>query len=221
MLICTTASLKQHRKGRIFVKFRYITIEREYGSGARMIGNKLAQKLDIPCYGTQILEMAAQKLNTTVERIRSLEEKSVGSLLYTIEMMGRIANGDTNTAPKSVQIHAQEQSIIQELAKRGPAVFVGRCAGFALRNEKRVLHVFIRSDWETRKRRVIEEYGINPGLAESYMRQIDKRRANYYFINTGKRWKDPEEYHMLLDSSAIGIDNCADILAAAMKEQTA
>lgn len=53
------------------------------------------------------------------------------------------------------------------------------------------------------------------------MKQIDKRRANYYFANTGKRWKDPAEYHMLLDSSAIGIDNCVDILAAAMKEQTA
>ena len=203
------------------MKFRYITIEREYGSGARMIGNKLAERLGVPCYGTQILEMAAKKLDTTVERARSLEEKSVGSLLYTIEMMGRIANGDTNSAPKSVQLHATEQSIIQELAKMGPAVFVGRCAGFALRNEKQVFHVFIRADWETRKRRVIDEYGVNPGLAESFMKQIDKRRANYYFANTGKRWKDPAEYHMLLDSSAIGIDNCVDILAAAMKEQTA
>lgn len=202
------------------MKFKYITIEREYGSGARMIGDRLARRLDMPCYGTQILEMAAKKLDTTVERIRSLEEKSVGSLLYTIEMMGRIANGDTNSAPKSVQLYATEQLIIQELAKTGPAVFVGRCAEFALRNEKRVLHVFIRADRETRKKRVIEEYGVNPGLAEAYMKQIDKRRANYYFSSTGKRWKDPEEYHMLLDSSAVGIDNCVDILAAAMKEQT-
>ncbi len=198
------------------MKFRYVTIEREYGSGARIIGDKLAQKLDIPCYSTRVLELAAQRMHTTAENVRHLEEKSVGSLLYTIEMIGRIANGDTNSVPESVQLHAVEQEIIQELSRRGPAVFLGRCAGYALRNEKNVLHVFIRADWETRKRRVTEEYGIIAGVAEQRMKQTDKRRSNYYLSNTGRHWKDPKEYHMILDSSAIGIDNCVDILAAAM-----
>lgn len=200
------------------MKFRYITIEREYGSGARQIGIKLGEKLGIPCYGVQILEMAAKKLNVSLEEVRTLEEKSVGSLLYTIEMMGRIANGATNSAPKSVQLYATEQAIIQELAKRGPAVFVGRCAGYALRNEKNVLRVFIYSNSEDKKRRIVNEYGIESDMADAMMKKIDKRRANYYFSNTGKRWKDPEEYNMELDSSAIGIDNCVDILASAMRQ---
>ena len=200
------------------MKYRYITIEREYGSGAREIGHRLSEKTGISCYGTEILAMAAGKMQMSESQARSLEEKSVGSLLYTIEMMAKVNNGAAEHAPDSVRLYSYEQQIIRNLAGCGPAIFIGRCAGNALRDYQGVLRVYVHADPQVRLARIVDEYGIAPGNAESYMKQTDKRRANFYFSNTGHKWTEFRQYNLVLDSSELGILNCVDLIESLMQK---
>ena len=71
--------------------YKIIAIEREYASGGSEIGERLAAKLGIPCYGREILERAAQARGTTPEQIVHMEEATTGSFLYTIALAAKLA----------------------------------------------------------------------------------------------------------------------------------
>lgn len=81
------------------MKYRYITIEREYGSGGSTIGKELSKVCNVPCYGREILETVAQKRGISVERIDQYEEKATGSLMYSLFLMNRVQAGDANMLP--------------------------------------------------------------------------------------------------------------------------
>ena len=69
------------------MNIRYITIEREFGSGGTKIARCLSESTGIPCYGKEILENASKKLNMSIDEIEKYEENVTNSLLYTIHMM--------------------------------------------------------------------------------------------------------------------------------------
>lgn len=195
------------------MKTRYITIEREYGSGATRIGRSLSEATGIPCYGQEILENVSKRTNRTVEEITQYEESVPSSLLYTLFMMGQANSGNSEMLSKEGYMFVAEQEEIQKLAKKGKAIFVGRCASEALKDEAGVVKVFIRCTNESEKtNRIVEDYGIDKALVDRTRKQIDKRRANYYYANTAKKWNDYSNYDIVLDSGVIGIEGCVKIL---------
>ena len=104
--------------------------------------------------------------------------------------------------------------MIRRLAADGPAVFLGHCACEALKDHEGVINVFIRcTDEEKRMRRVTGEYGIPASKADAVMRKFDKKRANYYYVNTVRRWDDFSNYDIVLDSGRLGAGCCADMLS--------
>lgn len=100
------------------------------------------------------------------------------------------------------------------MAAVGSAVFVGHCASEALKDTPGVLRVFIRSSEEEKRKRITEKYGIAESKVESTMRKFDHKRANYYYVNTSRKWTDFNNYDMILDSGNIGVDGCVSILKA-------
>lgn len=200
------------------MKFRYITIEREYGSGGTKIGRRLAEVCGVPCYGKEILEEVARKQGIPVERINQYEEKATSSLLYTMFVMSRVQSGDPNMLTAEGKVFLEEQLEIRRLAMNGPAIFLGHCASDALRDQKGVVKVFIHSENETEvKNRIINDYGIAPEEVESTRRFYNKKRAGYYRANTGNEWKDLKNYDVVLDSSKLGIEGCVNILRGAFE----
>ena len=195
------------------MNFYHIAIEREYGSGATEIGQKLAQKTGMEFYGKELLELAAAEMNTTPAELQRLEEKSINSLLYTVEMLSRMQQGEVEGLPGNGVLHITERKIIQEAAKYKSSIFIGRSAVCSLNDRTDVLRVFIKSDREHRRKRAVQEYGIPAEDADSTLRKMDKRRANYFFSNTGHKWADPDNYDIILDSGQLGIDRCVDILS--------
>ena len=183
-------------------KIAIITIEREYASGGSEIGKRVSQRLGIPVYGHEILEMAAKRGNTTPEYIEHLEETDTNSLLYSLLMMAKTAVGQPAQISGNDALNLLEARIIEEMARRGRCVIVGRCAGWILRDRRDVLNVFIHADEETRIKR-----------AAATLRQFDRRRANFYHANTNLAWKEKDGYHMVLDSGKLGIGACADLIA--------
>ena len=195
------------------MKFRYITIEREYGSGGTKIARRLSEVSGVPCYGREILEAVAKKQGIPVERINQYEEKATGSLIYSMFVMSRVQTGDPNMLTKEGKVFLDEQLEIRRLAMEGPAIFLGHCASDALRDQKGVIKVFIHSENEEEvKNRIAKDYGIAPGDVESTRRFYNKKRAGYFRANTGNEWKDLKNYDVVLDSPKLGIEGCVNIL---------
>lgn len=195
------------------MKFRYITIEREYGSGGTKIGRELSKVSGVPCYGREILEAVAKKRGITEDQINRYEESVTGSLLYTIFVMGRMQSGNQDMLTEEGKIFLDEQLEIRRLAMDGPAIFLGHCASEALRDQKGVIKVFIRSsDDQELKKRIEEDYQITKDKVESTRRYYNKKRAGYYRANTGNDWKDIKNYDLILDSAVLGIDGCVKVL---------
>lgn len=195
------------------MQVKYITIEREYGSGGTKIARLLSERTGIPCYGKEILESVSRRLNVSVDDLETYEENMTGSFLYTFYMMAKANDGDSNMLSKEGQIFIEEQEEIQNIAKNGSAVFVGHCASEALKEEKGVLKVFIHcSDDKEKENRIIEEYGIKKPEVEKIRKQFDKKRANYYYANTTRKWNDYKNYDIVLNSAALGIEGCVSIL---------
>ena len=195
------------------MKFRYITIEREYGSGGTKIARRLSEVSGVPCYGREILEAVAKKQGIPVERINQYEEKATGRLIYSMFVMSRVQTGDPNMLTKEGKVFLDEQLEIRRLAMEGPAIFLGHCASDALRDQKGVIKVFIHSENEEEvKNRIAKDYGIAPGDVESTRRFYNKKRAGYFRANTGNEWKDLKNYDVVLDSAKLGIEGCVNIL---------
>lgn len=198
------------------MKYDVITIEREYASGGREIGQKLAERLQIPYYGREILQMAAERIGAKPEYIEHMDETAPNSLLFSLYTMSSAAPFDATTVSPESALHQAESQIIRELAAEGPCVMVGRCAGAILRERPNVLRVFIHADTEARRRRAADVYGQKKRPIDPILRKYDKRRANYYSFYSAQKWDSRSEYHLMLDSSQLGIDRCVDILAAAI-----
>ena len=199
--------------GGMKMKFRYITIEREYGSGGTNIARKLSEVTGVPCYGQEILEAVAKKQGIPVERINRYEEKATGSLIYAMFVMSRVQAGDPNMLTTEGKVFLDEQLEIRRLSMKGPAIFLGHCASEALRDQKNLVKVFIHSEDENEvKKRITEDYGIAPADVESTRKFYNKKRAGYFRANTGNEWKDLKNYDIVLDSSKLGIEGCVNIL---------
>lgn len=195
------------------MKARYITIEREYGSGGTKIARRLAEETGIPCYGREILEAVSKSQNISVEEIEKYEENVTSSFLYSLYVMGQASRGNTDLLSREGHLFVAEQAEIQRLARDGKAIFLGHCASEALKNQKNVVRVFIRSSHEEeRKKRIQEEYGIQESMVESTRKHFDKKRANYYYANTGHKWNDWNNYDIVLDSGTLGSDGCVAVL---------
>ena len=196
------------------MKYNYLTIEREYGSAGTKIARRLSEVCGVPCYGPEILEAVADRLDISVDDIQRYEETVSRSLLYTFSLLGQSSTtGNLDSLSPEDQIFLEEQMEIRRLADGGPAIFLGHCASEAIRDRNGVVKVFIHANDSDKRRRIIEDYRIAPENVKSTCRRMDKKRANYYFANTSRQWKDLKNYDIVLNSSGLGIDGCVTALS--------
>lgn len=189
---------------------RIITISREFGSGGRTIGRETAEKLGIPCYDQELIHKIAEESGFTAEYVRERgEHSSHGSWLASV-----LSDRDYNGRSPQDLLWAAQRKIILDLAQQGPCVIVGRCADYILRDTADCLTVFIHSDMEKRAERIVKQYGERPEAPEKRLRDKDKRRATYYQFYTDMKWGEVQNYHVALDSGALGIEKCVDILVS-------
>ena len=199
-----------------------ITIARQYGSGGREIGQKIAELLGIPLYDKEIITDAASKGELNEELIRNADETAANSLLYTLAM-GSNPVGVTMhfgyKMPLNDKLFILQSELIKEYAKNGSCVIIGRCSDYVLRDEKDVLRLFIYGDLEHRKARVQERHPeIKSSQIIDVINKTDKRRASYYNFYTGSKWAKFDNYDMAVNSSTLGIEGTAHLIAQVAKE---
>lgn len=200
-----------------------ITIGRQYGSGGRMIGKKLAEALGISFYNREIIELAAQKSGMSEEAFEKVDETAASSLLYSIAtgayMFGNYVSPQVDL-PLNDKLFILQSEIIKSIANKESCVIVGRCADYILKDRKDVVNVFIHASKEVRKERAINEYGITMNKADNYLAKIDKKRSTYYNYYTGEKWGYSTNYHLCLDSGVLGIDGCVHMIESFIQEQS-
>ena len=186
---------------------RIITISREFGSGGRTIGKKVAEKLGIPCYDAELIHKIAQQSGFSENYIKDAGEYTPGGFLSSA--FTSRAFGPTNED----YLWKVQYQIITELADKGPCVIVGRCADYILKDKADCLNVFIHADMQYRAERIVREYGEREESPEQRLRDKDKRRAAYHRFYTNMKWGHAQNYHLCLDSGVLGIDKCVEVIA--------
>lgn len=198
-----------------------ITIARQYGSGGREIGEKVAKILGLPLYDRELIADAAAKGNLNEEIIKKADESSANSLLYTLAMGSNVLGTTMHFGykmPLNDKLFILQSEAIKEYANEGSCVVIGRCADYVLRDEPNLLRIFIYGDIDHREARVLERH---PELKSSQVIDVinktDKRRSSYYNFYTGNKWGKYDNYDMAINSSTLGIDNAAELIADVAK----
>lgn len=187
---------------------KIITISRQFGSGGRSIGKKLAIELGIKCYDAEIIEKIAKESGYAKEYIEEQGEYSSYTSVLGHALQARDYKGNTNAD----NIWFMQKKIIEDLANKESCIIVGRCADYILKDRKDVLKVFIHSSLENRSKRIVEQYGQTDKDPIFRLKDKDKRRATYYEFYTDIKWGDANNYDIALDSGTFGIDKCVEIL---------
>ncbi len=185
-----------------------VTISREYGSGGRLIAQKLAERLSIPLYDRQIISMTAKKSGLAEEYVEKSEQQGT-SFLYTIA-----TNWDGSSV--ATQLYLAEFDAIRELADKGPCVLLGRCANYVLEDYKNCINVFIYAPIEEKIRRAELEYGVKEKNMRHYIQKRDKARAAYYEHFASHTWGKAQNYDLCINSG-MGIDLVVDLLESAYR----
>lgn len=186
-----------------------ITIGRQFGSGGREIGKKLAEELGIKFYDKEMLSRAAKESGICEEIFKSHDEKPTNSFLYSLVMdtysFGYGGNAYSDM-PINHRVFLAQFDTIKKIADEGPCVLVGRCADYALDTYNNVISIFIQADLETRISRVAHNFDLPVNKAKDMIIKTDKKRASYYNYYTNKKWGDAASYDLCLNSAELGID---------------
>ena len=179
-----------------------ITIGREFGSGGREIGEKLAQKLGINFYDKNLIELAAKRSGLDADSVAHSDEKAPGLFV----------SGYTPTV--SDQLFFAQSDLVRSLADNESFVIVGRCANSVLYGYADTLDVFIYAPLSDRIERIKQRYLIETSeKARKEINRIDKIRRSYYQYYTEYRWGSKEGFDVMVNSSLLGIDGTVDLLA--------
>lgn len=188
---------------------KVITIARQYGSGGREIGRKLAEAYEIPFYDNEIITRAAKETGFAEAAFEHVEDKAANSLLYSIAMgMNMFNNQEAGYSGLSLddRIFLAQSNVIRRVVKEGPCVIVGKCADYILKDKENVVNIFIKASVDFRIRRSIQIDGLPEAKAAELVLKKDKSRANYYKYHSGERWDNVLNYDMAIRSDLCGID---------------
>jgi len=178
-----------------------ITIAREHGTAGKQIGQAVAEKLNIPCYYKEMTAIAAKESGLASEFISNInsDENAVMQELYL----------RTNVVQQAI---IAQDKVIKMIAEAGSCVLVGRSADYVLRHKKNLVRIFIYAPKDYRTKKVMEMYGDTWDEGKKNIERSDMARATYYRNISGKKWGDPHQYELCIDSS-IGTQKCVDVIA--------
>ena len=184
---------------------RIITIAREYGSGGRLIAQKVAQKVGLVYYDNEVIDLAAREMGMDVDAIRKVAEQKSSSFMYTM-------SSSAFSLPLNDQVFVMQSKIIRHLANHDSCIIVNGCADYILEDYDDVLSIFIHAPLESRIRRVKEDYQEVHADYKKYVTKRDKGRSNYYNYYTTKKWGHLKNFDLTINSD-LGIDEVATIIA--------
>ena len=199
-------------------KYNYLALDSLYSSGGFTIGKKVAERLGIPYHNQDILEKSALSLGVELPKAKKAEETVASSVIYGLSLASNPDMFNDGRLPMADKLFIEEAKVIREYASTEDGfVVIGRCSDVILGNKSDCLRVFICAEMQDRINRATQEYSVKPIDVEKVIRRNDRRRTSFYEFNTSKKWGYRDNYHLILNSSALGIDGCVDIIVNLMQ----
>ena len=173
----------------------------------------MAEKIGVPLYHKEIIDMAARESGLSADIIESAELAAKSSFSYTLSSAVSFGEGFGGEAiSMNEKLFLAQFDVITEIGEKGEGVIVGRCADYVLRDDPDVINVFIYGETEDKIRRCVEEYGDDEAEVEKKMATYDKARRNYYNYHTSRKWGDYKNYDLAINSSLVGEEGAADVI---------
>ena len=192
-----------------------ITIGREFGSGGREVGRRLAEELGYEYYDKEIITEIAKKTKLSEEYLQDVIEKKPHRL-FPITIGQTLAFSDNYSYQQMQDIYDAQVDILKELAEKSNCVIVGRCADVILK-DYHPFRIFVYADMDSKIKRCLErntdKKELPVKMVEKYIKQIDKHRADYYQFYTGLKWGDKANYDLLLNTTNANIKEVTKALA--------
>jgi cytidylate kinase len=192
-----------------------ITIGRQFGSGGREIGDKLAKAYDIKYYDRELLARASKESGFCEEILMNHDERPTNSFLYNL-VIDTYSFGYNSSSfvdmPISQKVFLAQFDTIKKVADEGPCVIVGRCADYALEGRDDVINLFIYADESFKVGRIMEQYNLDEAKARDMIVKKDKQRQSYYNYYTNRKWGKAESYDLCINSAVLGIDGSVKLI---------
>jgi len=198
-----------------------ITIGREFGSGGKYIGERLAEELNLKLYDKELLSKVAEESGMDLETLEEIDEKQEQSFWYSfatslysqesLETLGEI--------PSNEKIFIEQSKIIEELAEKDDCIIIGRCSNIILKNKPNVLNIFVYSSELDFKVQRKMKYGDFENVLEviKTIERVDRERQTYYNYFTKSDWGDRNNYDLMIDTSKIGVENSVKLIKEYLK----
>jgi cytidylate kinase len=202
-----------------------ITVSRQYGAGGSEVATRVARALGWRVVDNELVERVAARAGLAPEDVAQLEER----VSTFIERLARTLVAATpellvppeagGTAPSMSEAHLVRvtELVVEEVAAEGKVVLVGRAASAVLARERDAIHVKVVAPREWRIRAVAEQLGISPAEAATMADETDKMRTRYHRQYYQRDWADPANYHLVLNTAALGLDGVAELVVARAK----
>lgn len=190
-----------------------VVVGRQFGSGGRRIGRRLAARLGLTYYDKEVLSEAAQRFGFSQTIFARYDEKRPSAIRSFLSNAFGVPDSYMQNAMSCESIYAAQSRVISELADEGGCVFVGRSADYILRHRPNLISIFLHAPAETRARELLkrgEVSSLADGLERA--RRLDRRREEYYNYFTGRQWGKADNYHLSVDTSVMDDDSIIDLI---------
>ncbi|MFI3297896.1 MAG: MATE family efflux transporter [bacterium] len=194
-----------------------ITINRQFASGGREVGKRLADALDIAYYDKELLHAIAEKSGFSKKFVEEYDEVAIKNYHFTYGH----AFSSYNSSPMT-QLLKKQSETLQQIAENENLVIIGRCADYILR-DKNPFKVFIySSDMDARIKRCYEKVPEDVGVKtevemKNNIQRVDKKRSEYYEHYTDQEWIDMSNYNLCIDTSKVGVKGAVELILKAIE----
>ena len=186
---------------------KVITVGREFGSGGRELGRRLAEELGVEYYDQEILGEIVKRTNFVASYIREVDER-MPHALYPITVGKTLLHIEDYSLQQAQEVFQKQSQILRELAEKSDCVIVGRCADYVLR-EFQPYRIFVYASMESRLQRCRARMRAQETWSDEELkrqiRRIDRRRAKYYEFHTERTWGDKKNYDLCINTSRLTI----------------
>ncbi len=198
-----------------------ITISHQVGSGGAVLGQKLSERLGIPFVDREILKRVSEQLHLAEAEVEHRQERLTsfwGSFARTLELFDPAKSLSADRyIPSDKELFQLESEYISRIAEKSPAIFLGRCGGYILRNHPRHLSVLVHAGFAARVKRLRELYQISEGEAKKLIETNDRERSAYIHTFTRQDCLNPQLYDLCVNTTTIGLDRTVELVLKALE----
>ncbi len=184
-----------------------ITISRSYGSGGRVIGRLLSEKMNIPYYDRNIIYLASSRTGIDLKYFAKYDED------MKKKMFDDLIPSEKNKYVSKDEIFMRQAEVIKDIADDGDCVIVGRCADYILKNSgHKVFRVFIYANEIDCIENIMNKLSVSKYEAMKAISAINKHRADYYIYHTDNEWTSAKNYDMCINTSVYGPEQAVELI---------